>query len=150
MKIFNFGNCLRDFTYVYDIVRGVELVMQSAPEKVGGEDGLPLPPFRVYNTGNNHPKNLLDFVQILPEKIVVALYRGVKDTNAFRLEIGDIRDIAESVLSKDLIRRLDELVLHKDIKPSDCDFCGNINRNDLRDKFYQLGDGTIKPIVLFR
>ena len=72
IKIFNYGNCLRDFTYVDDIVRGVELVMQSAPEKVMGEDGLPLPPYRVYNIGNNHPENLLDFVQILSEELVSA------------------------------------------------------------------------------
>ena len=72
IKIFNYGNCLRDFTYVDDIVRGVELVMQSAPEKVNGEDGLPLPPYRVYNIGNNHPENLLDFVQILSEELVAA------------------------------------------------------------------------------
>ena len=72
IKIFNFGNCLRDFTYVDDIVHGVELVMQSAPEKVDGEDGLPLPPYRVYNIGNNSPENLLDFVQILSEELVSA------------------------------------------------------------------------------
>lgn len=72
IKIFNFGNCLRDFTYVDDIVRGVELVMQSAPEKVNGDDGLPLPPYRVYNIGNSHPENLLDFVQILSEELVAA------------------------------------------------------------------------------
>jgi nucleoside-diphosphate-sugar epimerase len=72
IKIFNFGNCKRDFTYVDDIVHGVELVMQSAPEKVDGEDGLPLPPYRVYNIGNNSPENLLDFVQILSEELVSA------------------------------------------------------------------------------
>ena len=72
IKIFNFGNCMRDFTYVDDIVHGVELVMQSAPEKVNGEDGLPLPPYRVYNIGNNSPENLLDFVQILSEELVSA------------------------------------------------------------------------------
>ena len=72
IKIFNFGNCLRDFTYVDDIVHGVELVMQSAPEKVDGEDGLPLPPYRVYNIGNNSPENLLVFVQILSEELVSA------------------------------------------------------------------------------
>lgn len=72
IKIFNYGNCQRDFTYVDDIVHGIELVMQSAPEKVNGEDGLPLPPYRVYNIGNNHPENLLDFVQILSEELVSA------------------------------------------------------------------------------
>ncbi len=72
IKIFNFGNCLRDFTFVDDIVHGIILVMQSAPEKVNGEDGLPLPPYRVYNIGNNHPENLLDFVQILSEELVSA------------------------------------------------------------------------------
>ncbi len=72
IKIFNFGNCLRDFTFVDDIVHGIILVMQRAPEKVNGEDGLPLPPYRVYNIGNNHPENLLDFVQILSEELVSA------------------------------------------------------------------------------
>lgn len=72
IKIFNFGNCLRDFTFVDDIVHGIILVMQSAPEKVNGEDDLPLPPYRVYNIGNNHPENLLDFVQILSEELVSA------------------------------------------------------------------------------
>ena len=72
IKIFNYGNCLRDFTYIDDIVRGVELVMQKAPQKANGEDGLPLPPYKLYNIGNNHPENLLDFVQILSEELVAA------------------------------------------------------------------------------
>ena len=72
IEIFNFGNCKRDFTYVDDIVTGVKHVMQNAPEKVTGEDGLPLPPYRVYNIGNNSPENLLDFVNILQEELVRA------------------------------------------------------------------------------
>ena len=72
IEIFNYGNCKRDFTYVDDIVTGVKHVMQNAPEKVNGEDGLPLPPYRVYNIGNNNPENLLDFVQILSEELVRA------------------------------------------------------------------------------
>jgi len=72
IEIFNYGNCERDFTYVDDIVEGIKRVMQSAPEKVNGEDGLPLPPYRVYNIGNNNPENLLDFVQILSEELVRA------------------------------------------------------------------------------
>ena len=72
IKIFNYGNCMRDFTYVDDIVTGVVSVMQHAPEKATGEDGLPLPPYRIYNIGNNHPENLLDFVQILSEELVRA------------------------------------------------------------------------------
>ncbi|MBQ8439117.1 MAG: GDP-mannose 4,6-dehydratase [Clostridia bacterium] len=72
IEIFNFGNCKRDFTYVDDIVTGVKHVMQNAPEKVVGEDGLPVPPYRVYNIGNNNPENLLDFVQILSEELVRA------------------------------------------------------------------------------
>ena len=72
IEIFNFGNCKRDFTYVDDIVTGVKHVMQNAPEKQNGEDGLPLPPYRVYNIGNNSPENLLDFVQILSEELVRA------------------------------------------------------------------------------
>ena len=70
IKIFNYGNCKRDFTYVDDIVEGVVRVMQHAPEKQLGEDGLPVPPYTVYNIGNNQPENLLDFVQILQEELV--------------------------------------------------------------------------------
>ena len=72
IQIFNYGNCKRDFTYVDDIVEGVVRVMQHAPEKMTGEDGLPVPPYTVYNIGNNHPENLLDFVQILQEELVRA------------------------------------------------------------------------------
>jgi len=72
IKIFNYGNCKRDFTYVDDIVEGIVRVMQRAPEKMDGDDGLPLPPYRVYNIGNNNPENLLDFVQILSEELVSA------------------------------------------------------------------------------
>ena len=72
IQIFNYGNCKRDFTYVDDIVEGVKRVMQHAPEKQNGEDGLPLPPYAVYNIGNNQPENLLDFVQILQEELVSA------------------------------------------------------------------------------
>ena len=72
IQIFNFGNCKRDFTYVDDIVEGVMRVMQGAPEKVTGEDGLPLPPYEVYNIGNNQPENLLDFVDILQQELIRA------------------------------------------------------------------------------
>lgn len=72
IEIFNYGNCKRDFTYVDDIVEGVKRVMMHAPEKMNGEDGLPLPPYAVYNIGNNNPENLLDFVQILSEELVRA------------------------------------------------------------------------------
>ena len=72
IQIFNYGNCKRDFTYVDDIVEGIVRVMQHAPEKENGEDGLPVPPYKVYNIGNNQPENLLDFVQILQEELVVA------------------------------------------------------------------------------
>lgn len=72
IKIFNYGNCLRDFTYVDDIVEGVKRVMMHAPEKQNGEDGLPIPPYRVYNIGNNHPENLLDFVDILQQELIRA------------------------------------------------------------------------------
>lgn len=70
IKIFNYGNCKRDFTYVDDIVEGVVRVMAKAPEKKNGEDGLPIPPYAVYNIGNSNPENLLDFVQILSEELV--------------------------------------------------------------------------------
>lgn len=72
IQIFNYGNCKRDFTYVDDIVEGVVRVMQKAPDKVTGEDGLPLPPYAVYNIGNNQPENLLDFVTILQEELIRA------------------------------------------------------------------------------
>lgn len=72
IKIFNYGNCKRDFTYVDDIVEGVMRVMAKAPERRVGEDGLPVPPYKVYNIGNNHPENLLDFVQILQEELIRA------------------------------------------------------------------------------
>lgn len=72
IKIFNFGNCWRDFTFIDDIVEGIEKVMQGAPEKKNGEDGLLIPPYAIYNIGNNHPENLLDFVRILSEELVRA------------------------------------------------------------------------------
>ena len=72
IKIFNYGNCKRDFTYVDDIVEGVIRVMKKAPEKKNGEDGLPIPPYQIYNIGNSHPENLLDFVQILQEELIRA------------------------------------------------------------------------------
>ncbi len=72
IQIFNYGNCKRDFTYVDDIVEGVRRVMACAPDKKVGEDGLPLPPYRVYNIGNNHPENLLDFVDILQQELINA------------------------------------------------------------------------------
>ena len=72
IKIFNYGNCKRDFTYVDDIVEGVVRVMKKVPDKKNGEDGLPIPPYAVYNIGNQNPENLLDFVQILSEELVRA------------------------------------------------------------------------------
>lgn len=72
IKIFNYGNCKRDFTYVDDIVEGVVRVMKKAPDKKNGEDGLPIPPYAIYNIGNQNPENLLDFVQILSEELVKA------------------------------------------------------------------------------
>jgi nucleoside-diphosphate-sugar epimerase len=72
IQIFNFGNCKRDFTYVDDIVEGVIRVMQGAPEKKTGEDGLPIPPYAVYNIGNNQPENLLTFVDILQQELIRA------------------------------------------------------------------------------
>ena len=72
IRIFNYGNCKRDFTYVDDIVEGVVRIMQHAPEKRDGEDGLPIPPYKVYNIGNNNPENLLDFVNILQEELIRA------------------------------------------------------------------------------
>lgn len=73
IKIFNYGNCQRDFTYVDDIVEGIVRVMQHAPEKQNGEDGLPIPPYKVYNIGNSHPENLLEFVSILQEELIRAV-----------------------------------------------------------------------------
>ena len=72
IRIFNYGNCKRDFTYIDDIVEGVVRVMQGAPERKGGEDGLPVPPYAVYNMGNQNPENLLDFVDILQQELIAA------------------------------------------------------------------------------
>lgn len=72
IQIFNYGNCRRDFTYIDDIVEGVVRVMRHAPERKTGDDGLPIPPYKVYNIGNSHPENLLDFVTILQEELVDA------------------------------------------------------------------------------
>lgn len=72
IQIFNYGNCMRDFTYIDDIVEGIIRVMNKAPEKKNGEDGLPVPPYALYNIGNNNPENLLDFVSILQEELVRA------------------------------------------------------------------------------
>lgn len=72
IKIFNYGNCKRDFTYIDDIVEGVIRVLQKAPDKMNGEDGLPLPPYKVYNIGNSNPENLLEFVTILQEELLRA------------------------------------------------------------------------------
>ena len=72
IKIFNYGNCKRDFTYIDDIVDGIIKVIDKAPSKQNGEDGLPIPPYKIYNIGNNHPENLLDFVKILQEELIRA------------------------------------------------------------------------------
>ena len=72
IRIFNYGNCKRDFTYVDDIIEGVTRVMGGAPEKATGEDGLPIPPYAVYNIGGGQPENLLDYVQTLQEELVRA------------------------------------------------------------------------------
>lgn len=72
IKIFNYGNCKRDFTYVDDIVEGIEKVMKKPPQKATGDDGLPIPPYAVYNIGNSHPENLLDFVDILQQELINA------------------------------------------------------------------------------
>ena len=72
IRIFNYGNCKRDFTYIDDIVEGVVRVMQGAPERKDGEDGLPVPPYAVYNIGNQNPENLLDFVDILQQELIAA------------------------------------------------------------------------------
>ena len=72
IKIFNYGNCQRDFTYIDDIVEGIIRVMQKAPDRFKGEDGLPVPPYKVYNIGNNQPENLLEFVDILQQELIRA------------------------------------------------------------------------------
>lgn len=69
IKIFNYGNCKRDFTYVDDIVEGIIRVMQGAPEQVNGEDGLPIPPYAIYNIGNSNPENLLDFCNYITRRV---------------------------------------------------------------------------------
>lgn len=95
IKIFNYGNCLRDFTYVDDIVEGVKRVIQGAPDKKTGEDGLPIPPYAVYNIGNSKPENLLDFVQILSEELVKAKvlpddYNFEKHKELVAMQPGDV------------------------------------------------------------
>lgn len=72
IEIFNYGNCKRDFTYIDDIVKGIQLVMSGPPSQIDGEDGLPIPPYAVYNIGNSHPENLLEFVTILQEELISA------------------------------------------------------------------------------
>lgn len=72
IQIFNYGNCKRDFTYIDDIVEGIIRVIEKAPEKKDGEDGLPIPPYAIYNIGNSKPENLLDFVNILQEELIRA------------------------------------------------------------------------------
>lgn len=78
IQIFNYGNCQRDFTYIDDIVEGIVRVMQKAPDRLTGEDGLPIPPYKVYNIGNNQPENLLEFVDILQQELILA---GVLPSN---------------------------------------------------------------------
>ena len=72
IKIYNYGNCKRDFTYIDDIVEGVRMVMKNAPKRQVGDDGLPIPAYKIYNIGNGHPINLLDFVDILQQELVRA------------------------------------------------------------------------------
>ena len=72
IQIFNYGNCLRDFTYIDDIVEGIILVMENQPKRKNGEDGLPIPPYKVYNIGNNNPVNLLEFVDVLQQELISA------------------------------------------------------------------------------
>lgn len=109
IEIFNYGNCKRDFTYVDDIVEGVMRVMQHAPEKKTGEDGLPIPPYAVYNIGNNAPENLLDFVNILGEELVRA---GVLPSNF------DIREHSKLVP----MQPGDVPVTYADVTPLERDF----------------------------
>ena len=95
IQIFNYGNCKRDFTYVDDIVEGVVRVMQHAPERRNGEDGLPIPPYKVYNIGNNSPENLLNFVTILQEELITAKvlsadYDFEAHTELVPMQLGDV------------------------------------------------------------
>lgn len=95
IQLFNYGNCKRDFTFIDDIVEGIKRVMTGAPERKNGEDGLPVPPYAVYNIGNNHPENLLDFVTILQEELVSAeVLPGDYDFEAHRelvaMQPGDV------------------------------------------------------------
>lgn len=95
IQIFNYGNCKRDFTYVDDIVEGVVRVMRHAPEKATGEDGLPVPPYKVYNIGNSAPENLLDFVTILQEeliraKVLPSTYNFEKHKQLVAMQPGDV------------------------------------------------------------
>ena len=95
IEIFNYGNCKRDFTYIDDITEGIVRVMSKAPKKKDGEDGLPIPPYKIYNIGNNHPENLLDFVTILSEELIKAgvLYKDFdvkKHMKLVAMQKGDV------------------------------------------------------------
>ena len=95
IKVFNYGNCKRDFTYIDDIVEGVIRVMQRAPERAKGEDGLPLPPYKIYNIGNNSPENLLEFIRILQEELISAGilpedYDFAAHTELVPMQLGDV------------------------------------------------------------
>lgn len=95
IQIFNYGNCKRDFTYVDDIVEGVLRVTKKAPERAVGEDGLPIPPYKVYNIGNNQPENLLDFVEILQQELIAAKvlpedYEFEKYKELVPMQLGDV------------------------------------------------------------
>lgn len=136
IEIFNYGNCKRDFTYIDDIVEGVKRVMEHAPEKKTGEDGLPLPPYAVYNIGNSNPENLLDFVNILQEELIAA---GVLPSD-YNFE-----------LHKKLVPMQpgDVPVTYADTSPLERDFCFKPNtslRSGLRNfarwykNFYSVGE----------
>lgn len=95
IEIFNYGNCKRDFTYIDDIVEGVKRIMRVAPLKQSGEDGLPLPPYKVYNIGNNNPENLLDFVDVLQQELILAEvlpedYNFEKHKELVAMQAGDV------------------------------------------------------------
>jgi nucleoside-diphosphate-sugar epimerase len=109
IDIFNYGNCKRDFTYVDDIVEGVVRVMEHAPEKKIGDDGLPIPPYKVYNIGNNSPENLLDFVRILGEELISA-----------EVLPKDFDIMAHSKLVP--MQAGDVPVTYADVTPLECDF----------------------------